>query len=66
MSNAVTSPMTASRIIGTPHRIIAIHAMSNGSGIRLKMLHINATADMTSKTMSFLVPPASSIFSNFQ
>jgi hypothetical protein len=57
--------MTASRIIGTPHRIIAIHAMSNDNDTRLKMLHINATADMTSRAMSFLAPPVSMIFSIF-
>jgi len=33
MSNAVTSPMMASKIIGTPHKIIATHAIENGSGM---------------------------------
>jgi hypothetical protein len=65
MSKAVISPIIASRIIGTPHRIIATHAMSKGSGSRLKILHINAIADMINRIMSFLVPPASRISSNF-
>jgi hypothetical protein len=65
MLNAVTSPITASRIIGTPHRIIATHAISNGSEIRLKILLINAIADIISSTISFFVPPTSKIFSNF-
>lgn len=30
ISNSVTSPMTASRMIGIPHRMIATHAGSNG------------------------------------
>ena len=31
MSNAVTSPMSASSMIGRPHSTIAIHAISNGN-----------------------------------
>ena len=32
ISNAVISPIIASNTIGTPHKIIATHAISNGSG----------------------------------
>ena len=38
MSKAVTRPMTASRMMGTPQRMMATHAGSKGRGSTSKML----------------------------
>jgi hypothetical protein len=51
--------------MGTPHKMIATHAISKGNGFKLKILHIKAIADIISRTMSFFVPPISKISSNF-
>ena len=65
MSNAVTSPMTASRMIGIPHKMMATHAISKGNGEIPKILKSRAAPDMTRKTISRFVPPHSSSSSNF-
>lgn len=36
MSNAVTRPMTASKMMGMPQRMIAAHEASNGKGDEIK------------------------------
>ena len=59
ISNSVTSPMTASRMIGIPQRMIATHAGSNGRSSLSKMLIRSATAEITRNRMSLLVPPNS-------
>lgn len=56
ISNAVTSPMTASSTIGTPHRTIATHAGSNAP---------SRTPDSASSVTSFLMPPSSKSASSF-
>ena len=58
MSKAVIRPITASRMMGTPHRMMATHAGSNGRGKGLKMLSSSAT--------SFFVPPFSSSASSLR
>ena len=63
MSKAVTSPITASRIIGIPHRITEIQAASNGKGTRSNILTSKATPDTASKAISFFMPPVSRISS---
>ena len=65
ISKAVTRPTTASRMIGTPHRMIAIHAGSNGRGRMSKMLRNRAIPPITRKAISLFVPPHSSRFSSF-
>ena len=65
MSNSVIRPMTASMIMGIPHRIMATQAASNGSGISLKILMISAIPEMTRKQMSFFIPPISIRASSF-
>ncbi len=65
MSNAVTRPMTASKMMGMPQRMIATHEASNGRGTRSKMLTISATPEITSSVMSFFVPPSSKNCSSF-
>ena len=57
ISKAVTSPWTASRIIGTPQRTMAIHAASKGSGSRSSRLTNSASPDKTRQTTSFRTPP---------
>ena len=59
MSKAVTRPMTASRMIGMPHRMMAIHAMSKGEGRMPSRLSTTAIPEMTSRVTSFLMPPNS-------
>ena len=59
MSNAVTRPMTASKMMGMPQRMIAAHEASNGKGTRSKMLTISAMPEITSSVISFFVPPSS-------
>lgn len=65
MSNAVTRPMTASKMMGMPQRMIAAHEASNGKGTRSKMLTISATPEITSSVISFFVPPNSKKCSSF-
>ena len=57
--------MTASKMIGIPHKIIAIHAASKGRGIKSKILIINAIPEMIRKAISFFMPPHSRNASNF-
>ena len=64
MSKAVTRPMTASRMIGIPHRITEIHARSKGKGRIPKRLARRAASDMERKMISFLIPPHSRIRSS--
>ena len=59
MSKAVTRPMTASRMMGIPQRTMAIQAGSKGRFPQPKMLQRRAIPPMTSRVMSFLVPPHS-------
>lgn len=59
MSNAVTRPMTASKMMGMPQRMIAAHEVPNGKGTRSKMLTISAMPEITSSVISFFVPPSS-------
>ena len=65
MSKAVTSPMTASRMMGMPQRIMAIHAISNGKGSILSRLQITAAPEITRKVISLGMPPHSSSCSSF-
>ena len=66
MSKAVTSPMTASRIIGTPQRMMATQAGSKGRpGASPKMLTSRETPPKTRQMTSFLTPPHSSRASSF-
>lgn len=65
MSNAVTSPITASGTIGTPHSTTAIHARPKGSGCHLSRLHTSAMPPMASSAMSFFVSPSSGSRSSF-
>ena len=65
MSNAVTRPMTASKMMGMPQRMIAAHEASNGKGTRSKMLTISAMPEITSSVISFFVPPSSKKCSSF-
>ena len=53
MSNAVARPMTASKMMGMPQRMIAAHEASNGKGTRSKMLTISAMPEITSSVISF-------------
>ena len=48
----------ASRMIGIPQRIMAIHAGLKGRG-KSRRLMMSAPPDMASSTISFLMPPAS-------
>ena len=59
MSKAVTRPITASRTIGTPQRIIATHAASNGRGGTPAILAASAAPEMARKTISRFMPPHS-------
>lgn len=65
MSNAVTSPITASGTMGRPHRIIALHAMSNGNGLNLSKLQMTAAPDITRNAISFFIPPSPNSHSGF-
>ena len=65
MSNAVTRPMTASKMMGMPQRMIAAHEASNGRGTRSKMLTISAMPEIRSSVISFFVPPSSKKCSSF-
>ena len=65
MSNAVTRPMTASKMMGMPQRMIAAHEVPNGKGTRSKMLTISAMPEITSSVISFFVPPSSKKCSSF-
>ena len=60
MSKERIRPMMASSTMGTPHSTMAIQAASKGRGSRWKMLAISARPEITSSTISFLVPPSSS------
>lgn len=62
-SNSVTRPMTASRMMGTPHRMMAIHAIENGNGSTPASESTSATPETARKAMSRLVPPHASSFS---
>ena len=59
MSKAVTSPTTASSMMGTPQRTMAAQAASKGRGTRPKMLMMSATAETERQKMSFFRPPHS-------
>ena len=65
ISKAVTSPMTASKIIGTPQRMMAAHAISKGNGCTFARLHMTAMPEITSSVISFLMPPSSNRCSSF-
>ena len=65
ISNAVTSPMTASSTIGTPHRIIATRAGSNAPIRTPHRLQMTAAPDSASSVTSFLMPPSSKSASSF-
>ena len=66
ISKAVTSPIIASKIIGTPHKIIATQAMSKGKKSSMPVrLQIRAMPEITRNAISFFVPPISSKCSNF-
>ena len=65
MSKAVTSPITASIMIGSPHRIIAIQAASKGRGNKSKILITKEIPPSAKHVMSFGVPPHSRILSIF-
>ena len=64
MSNVVTSPIIASRTIGTPHKITEIQARSKINGRISKRLASSAIREMISKVMSFFIPPHSRIRSS--
>ena len=64
ISNAVTSPITASRIMGIPHRMIAAHAGSIPAGRMCIRLAASAMPEITRNVISLFIPPHSSIFSN--
>ena len=65
MSKAVTRPMMASSTMGTPHRMMAIHAISKEKGCHFARLQITAMPEITSSVTSFLMPPHSSSPSSF-
>ena len=65
ISKAVTSPITASRTIGIPQKMIAIHAASKGSGSRSKILISKAIPEMAKNRISRFIPPHSSNSSSF-
>ena len=65
MSKAVTRPMMASRMMGSPHRIMAIQAASKGSGSKSNRLTISDRPPRTRQRMSLVVPPHSSTASSF-
>lgn len=64
MSKAVTRPMMASRMMGRPHSTMATHARSKGRGCHFSKLSTTATPEITSSTMSFLMPSSSRNASN--
>ena len=64
MSKAVTSPMKASKRMGTPQRIIATQAASKGRGSKWKMLMTKEIPERTRQAMSFFSPPHSKNRSN--
>ena len=59
MSKAVTRPMTASRMMGTPQRMMATQARSRGNGRHCSRLPTTAAPEITSRVMSFLMLPSS-------
>ena len=63
MSNSVTRPMTASRMMGTPHRMMATHAIENGNGSTPASESTSATPETARNAMLRLAPPHSSSFS---
>ena len=65
MSNAVTRPIIASKIIGTPQSIMETHAISKGRCTIFVKLKINAIPERISNIISFFVPSSSSSFSSF-
>ena len=65
ISNSVTRPITASRIIGIPQKMIATHAGSTGNAFFQKILLRSAIPERTRNVMSFFVPPVSRSCSNF-
>ena len=64
MSNAVTRPINASRIMGIPHTRIATQAISKGSGTIPSRLSTSDTPAITRQAISFFVPPSSRNRSN--
>ena len=54
MSNSVKRPMTASRMMGTPHRMMATHAIENGNGSTPASESASATPEMARNAMSRL------------
>ena len=64
--NSVTRPITASKMMGMPQRMIAAQAASKGSGSRSKILHKRAIPEITSRITSFRIPPISSSSSSFR
>ena len=66
ISNAVTSPIIASKMIGTPHKTIETQAILKGkkSNIPVK-LKIRARPERARSVISFFVPPISSKCSSF-
>ena len=66
MSKAVTRPMTASSMMGTPQRMMATQAASKGRpGASSKMLTSSETAPRMRNATSFFTPPHSSRASSF-
>ena len=63
MSKRAASPISASRSMGTPHKMMAIQAASKGSGSRSKILITKAIAETKRRAMSFFTPPVSRICS---
>ena len=59
MSKVVTRPMTASRRMGTPQRRMATQARSKGRGRHCSRLPTTAAPEITSRVMSFRMPPSS-------
>lgn len=53
ISKAVSSPINASVRMGTPHRIMAAHAISKGKGLQPSILAISAAPESTSRVTSF-------------
>ena len=65
MSKAVTRPIKASRMMGTPHSTMATHAASKGSCAKSNKLTTSATPEMHRNSTSFFMPPSSSRLSSF-
>ena len=65
ISKAVIRPITASAIIGRPHKIMATHAISKGRSTTSNILKRSAIPEITRKVTSFFVPPHSNRVSTF-